>query len=62
MSEEAIYLHEGEYALGPISRSQPGTKEGNVGKKFFTRVIDLWATEWAEWIEEALFNELKDTI
>jgi len=56
MPERVLRLHEEEYRLGPTSKAQPQTKEGGVGNKFFTRVIDFWAETWADQIEEAILN------
>jgi hypothetical protein len=36
----AMRMHEGFYGLGPISRMQPMTPEGGVGRKYIQRVVD----------------------
>lgn len=56
--EEIIRLHEAEYQLGEISKIQPGTVEGGVGNKFFTRVIDYWALTWTDWIIDGMLDIL----
>jgi len=52
-----LKVHEKEYQLGPKSEAQPPTKEGGVGNKFFTRVIDEWAEIWAKWVIDALLTD-----
>lgn len=37
----ALKMHEGFYNLGPISRTQPPTMEGGVGRKFMERVLKV---------------------
>lgn len=37
----ALKMHEGLYNLGPISRIQPPTTEGGVGRKFMERVLKM---------------------
>ncbi len=59
---ETLRLHEAEYQLGPISEAQPGTVEGGVGNKFFTRVIDYWALTWTDLIVDAMMDIIDESI
>lgn len=51
-----LKVHEEPYHLGAISKAQPGTPEGGVGNKFFSRVIDFWQEKWADRIVTGLFD------
>jgi hypothetical protein len=59
----AFYMHEGEYNLGKKSASQPPTREGGVGNKFLSRVMEYWFREkyfeqlYAQRFEELLIKQ-----
>lgn len=59
---ETIMLHEAEYKLGEISEIQPGTFEGGVGNKFFTRVIDYWALTWTDLIIDGMLDIIDESL
>jgi hypothetical protein len=41
-----LRMHEAVYNLGPRSKRQPGTPEGGVGRKYFSRVLAHWEDQW----------------
>ena len=52
----ALIRHEGYYNLGPISRQQPDTPEGGVGRKYMERVFNYHILEWQQRIANAIMN------
>ena len=54
----ALRWHEEDFNLGPISRLQPATIEGGIGKKYITRVINYWNARYKESIRDAVVKSL----
>ncbi len=53
-----LAIHEAEYQFKPGETSK-STPEGGVGNKFFTRVIDHWASTWTDWFQQGLDEQIR---
>ncbi|MFZ7945663.1 hypothetical protein [Neobacillus sp. 19] len=54
----AIWIHEGEYNLGPLSAGSPGTDGYDVGNKYLERPLKGEADKYVRWIAD----EIKDAV
>jgi hypothetical protein len=56
----AIWIHEGEYNLGPLSREAPGTDGYEVGNKYLERPLKGEAEKYMRWIAEEIEGAVGD--
>jgi hypothetical protein len=54
----AVWIHEGEYNLGPQSAAAPGTDGYDVGDKYLERPLRGEANKYMRWIAE----EIRDVV
>jgi len=54
----ALQMHEEVRALGAVSRAQPNTPEGGVGRKYIQRVVDFHTRRWQLRLGEAALRHL----
>jgi hypothetical protein len=56
----AIWIHEGEYNLGPLSAAAPGTDGYEVGNKYLERPLKGEAEKYVRWIAEEIEEAVGD--
>jgi hypothetical protein len=56
----AIWIHEGEYNLGPLSAAAPGTDGYEVGNKYLERPLKGEAEKYVRWIAEEVEDAVGD--
>jgi len=56
----AIWIHEGEYNLGPLSAAAPGTDGYAVGNKYLERPLKGEAEKYMRWIAEEIRDAVGD--
>jgi hypothetical protein len=56
----AIWIHEGEYNLGPLSAAAPGTDGYEVGNKYLERPLKGEAEKYIRWIAEEVEEAVGD--
>jgi hypothetical protein len=56
----AIWIHEGDYNLGPLSRAAPGTDGYEVGNKYLERPLKGEAEKYMRWIAEEIEEAVGD--
>lgn len=56
----AIWIHEGEYNLGPLSAQAPGTDGYEVGNKYLERPLKGEAEKYMRWIAEEIEDAVGD--
>jgi hypothetical protein len=56
----AIWIHEGEYNLGPLSAAAPGTDGYEVGNKYLERPLKGEAEKYLRWIAEEIEGVVGD--
>jgi hypothetical protein len=56
----AIWIHEGEYNLGPLSAAAPGTDGYEVGNKYLERPLKGEAEKYVRWIAEEVEEAVGD--
>jgi hypothetical protein len=56
----AIWIHEGEYNLGPLSAGAPGTDGYEVGNKYLERPLKGEAEKYMRWIAEEIEGAVGD--
>jgi hypothetical protein len=56
----AIWIHEGEYNLGPLSAASPGTDGYEVGNKYLERPLKGEAEKYVRWIAEEVEDAVGD--
>lgn len=56
----AIWIHEGEYNLGPTSAGAPGTDGYEVGNKYLERPLKGEAEKYMRWIAEEIEGAVGD--
>jgi hypothetical protein len=54
----ALWTHEQDYELGPVSRGAPGTDGYEVGNKYLERPLKGESEKYIEWVAEAIRKEL----
>lgn len=58
-TDHAIFTHEGEYNLGPISSQKPPSSDGPIGRKYLVRPFDIHRRRYAEFIKEIPLHEIR---
>jgi hypothetical protein len=56
----AIWIHEGDYNLGPLSAAAPGTDGYEVGNKYLERPLKGEAEKYMRWIAEEIEGAVGD--
>jgi hypothetical protein len=56
----AIWIHEGEYNLGPLSAAAPGTDGYEIGNKYLERPLKGEAEKYVRWIAEEVEDAVGD--
>jgi hypothetical protein len=56
----AIWTHEADYTLGPLSRQAPGTDGYSVGNKYLERPLMGEANKYLGWIADEIKNVVGD--
>ena|SRR3990167_3728064 len=56
----ALFIHEGKYNLGPLSRRKPATEDGPVGRKFLERPFLRHRERYKTFIADALRKRFRD--
>jgi hypothetical protein len=56
----AVWIHEGEYNLGPLSAQAPGTDGYEVGNKYLERPLKGEAEKYMRWIAEEIEDVVGD--
>ena len=56
----AVWIHEGEYNLGPLSRQAQGTDGYEVGNKYLERPLKGEANKYMRWIAEEVRGAVGD--
>jgi hypothetical protein len=56
----AIWIHEGDYNLGPLSQQAPGTDGYEVGNKYLERPLKGEAEKYMRWIAEEIEGAVGD--
>jgi hypothetical protein len=54
-----LWIHEGEYNLGPLSAAAPGTDGYEVGNKYLERPLYGESSKYKSWIDEEVRDVLR---
>ena len=58
----SLWLHEGRYRLGPISKNKPSTEDGPVGRGYLRRPFERHQSEYIERVGEAAMKAVRQSL